>query len=220
MAGIEKLLLAILENPKATVKLLLENLSSAQGVQILNHKTLEEFFTEKIDFRLNLIEASVQKLLANLKISGVSSVDSSPSSPQIEGFQSYRRFEWGESVHDFPEDFKIPSLTSCQMWHLWLFGDSNNVNIPYRMLKGEHMKDTERSQLSKARIVMETIREKIGMSYSEIAALGHVEAEKLFNAAYLQTLGAIRFHGTMKCSNAYKHIGKMKKNLKEQAKHL
>jgi hypothetical protein len=67
---------------------------------------------------------------------------------------------------------EVPSLTSCQIWHLWLFGDCNKVNIPYRMLKGDYMPQTQILQLSRARIVMETIRERIGMTFSEITALG------------------------------------------------
>lgn len=61
--------------------------------------------------------------------------------------------------------------------HLWLFGDCNNVNIPYRMLKRNYMPQNQRLQLSRAIIVTETIRERIGMSFTEITALGHVEAE-------------------------------------------
>ena len=193
----------------------MENFSSVQGVQILNEKTLENFFAEKIDSRFQEIETSVKALLVGLKSAGISSFAPITSTIQASGVQAYKRFEWDGGVHDFPQDFKVPRLTTSQMWLLWLFGDVNNVNIPYRFLKGDHMPQTERSQLSKAKVVMEAIREKIGLNFSDIANLGHAEAERLCNDAYLKIFSHIPTHGRMKCSNAYKHYWEMHRKPKE-----
>ena len=64
------------------------------------------------------------------------------------------------------------------------------------------MPQTEISQLSKTRVVTETMHAKIGIPYNEIVSREHVEAERLFNEAYLEILGNVRYHGSMKCTNA------------------
>ena len=79
------------------------------------------------------------------------------------------------------------------------------------------MPQTERSQLSKTRVVMETIHAKIGILYNEIVSRGHVEAKRLFNEAYLEIHGNVRYHGSIKCTNAYKHIWIMNRKEKENA---
>lgn len=118
----------------------------------------------------------------------------------------HRTFFWGGEHHYFPEDFKLPVISSVALWRLWLFGDDNAVNIPYRRLDGKNMSKSQRTQLSKARGVMDHVRNSIGKTYAELTAEGIVEAEKQFSEHYLILMGRFKRHANMSFSTAYKHL--------------
>lgn len=86
------------------------------------------------------------------------------------------------------------------------FGDDNTVNIPYRLLDGKHMSNSQRTQLSKGRRVMEYVRSSIGKTYAELTAEGMVEAERQFSEHYLMLMGRFKRHSGMMFSTAYTHI--------------
>jgi hypothetical protein len=84
-----------------------------------------------------------------------------------------------------------------KIWKLWLFGDENYVNTPYRILSEEFMTKAQRVQLTRAKVVMDTVQERIGRSYYEITNLGISYVSRLFNQAYVELLGDVRFHANM-----------------------
>lgn len=208
IAELKNVVTAVRENPKETAMLVLDGISSAHNVQIHNSKSIRDTIdpvVAPITAQLNKIEGALLSFMSPQKnhSQAIAVVSNTP--------YEYRRFKWGGRYHDFPQSFKLPQLTSSQMWHLWLFGDSNKVNTPHYLLKGEYMGTADRIQLSKTRTVMDAVRHKIDLSYEEIIGFGRIEAEKLFNKAYLELLGDKRYHGSMKCTNAYKHLLKNKK---------
>lgn len=73
-----------------------------------------------------------------------------------------RIYLWGDRLHHFPQDFKLPAVTPVAFWRLWLFGDGNVVNRPYLELHGKYMPKSQRFHLSNV-----------------------VEAEKQFSEHYL-----------------------------------
>jgi hypothetical protein len=98
-----------------------------------------------------------------------------------------------------------------KIWKLWLFGDENCVNTPYRILRGEFMTKAQRVQLTRVKVMMDTVQDRIGRSYAEITNLGIADASRLFNQAYVELLGGIRFHANMTFSNAYKHLNRIRR---------
>jgi hypothetical protein len=135
----------------------------------------------------------------------------SPTSGGFEHAKSFRTFAWGGQFHAFPEGFKLPCEPAMKIWKLWLFGDENCVNTPYRILRGEFMTKAQRVQLTRAKVVMDTVQDRIGRSYAEITNLGIADASRLFNQAYVELLGGIRFHANMTFSNAYKHLNRIRR---------
>ena len=118
----------------------------------------------------------------------------------------FRTFFWGDNYHLFPENFKLPVVSSIVLWRLWLFGDDNVVNTPYRQLDGKHMSKSQRIQLSKARGVMDYFQKSIGKTYAELTAEGLVEAERQFSEHYLALMGGFKRHSNMTFSTVYKHL--------------
>ena len=166
-------------------------ISSAHNVQVYNTDLIDRQFGHRFD--------NIETFIAN-------NLARSPVAGGFEHANSFRTFAWGGQFHAFPEKFKIPCESAVKIWQLWLFGDENCVNTPYRMLRGEFMSKSQHVQLSRAKAVMDTIQDKIDRSYSEISDLGIVEASRLFNLAYVELFGNIRSFANMTCSNAYKHL--------------
>ena len=197
---------SILGIPNRTADIVCERISSALNVQIHNSDILNRI----LDPRFTLLESTMQSLVEvasrftaqNLTNSGLNDQSARNGS---------RLFFWGGLAHYHPENFIIPSESSVKLWNLWLFGDANEVNIPYRNLVGNYMSNAGRVRLSRVKMVMESIRKEINLPYDAIASLGPREAEKLFNIAYGKLFGHLKSNSNMQCSNAYKHDLKARK---------
>jgi uncharacterized protein YfkK (UPF0435 family) len=185
------------DQPKMTCDMMLDKINSVNGIQVHNTELLNRTFGAQLEE----IKDMVKK---NIKLSPESEIGA-----QRMDIGSYRQFYWDGENHYHPKDFKLPRVHSVTMWRLWLFGDKNNVTAPYRTLRGNFMSCSLRVQLCRARKVMDFIRDKIGLSYEEITNLGVAEAETLFNDAYKDIFGEVKFHMTMNYANAYKHLLKM-----------
>lgn len=202
-SGLPKYVNVLSENEKTRDEIraipdaVVSKISSANNVQIYNTEVINREFGHRFENIENFIAANYTR---------------SPINRGFEHANSFRTFFWGGQFNAFPEDFKIPCEPAVKIWKLWLFGDENRVNTPYRMLRGEFMSKAQRVQLSRAKSVMDIIRENIGLSYAEISNLGIAEATRLFKEEYTEILGSVKFHATMTCSNAYKHLIRIRKN--------
>ena len=176
-----------------TASLVVDQLAAVNGVALHTRAMMQEMLApitavmDRIERRVAFTERSDAPV----------TVDDQPR---------FRTFFWGDSHHYFPEGFKLPVVSSVALWRLWLFGDDNAVNIPYRQLDGKHMSKSQRTQLSKARGVMDHVLNSIGKTYAELAAEGLVEAERQFSEHYLILMGRFKRHSTMTFSTAYKHL--------------
>lgn len=182
--------------PIQAATLMVEQLATVNGVTLHSRSMFMEMLAPitsalaSIERRITVNERSINSPLAD-----------------VENQNRYHTFEWGgEDHHYFPENFKLPVVTSVALWRLWLFGDDNTVNIPYRLLNGKHMSNSQRTQLSKGRRVMEYVRSSIGKTYAELTAEGMVEAERQFSEHYLMLMGRFKRHSDMMFSTAYTHI--------------
>lgn len=202
-SGIPKYVTVLAENRfvreelRAIPDAVVSKISSVQGVQIYNTEIMDRRFNARFDN----IENFIQQTLARTQAPNL-----------LEQRDAFRTFSWGGNFHAFPENFKFPCETPAKIWKLWLFGDENCVNTPYRSLRGEYMSKAQRVQLCRAKAVMEEVRRRIGLSFDEIANLGPVEASRRFNQAYVDLLGHVKFHSNMTCSNAYKHVIRLNRN--------
>lgn len=189
-----------------TIKLILKNLSSLNYNQVLDKEMCSNIISEQLlafmekqkylikNIKLVLksndqmqkdpsLKFKVAEEITNpdYRIQEQSEIQTEPS-PQPD-IQNYRRYTWGGRVHDFPEDFELPQANCMQMWRMWLYGNKMAGVLPYRFLRGKYMKPVQRIRLTKLKAVMEAVRERIGLSYDEIIALGDHESERCFNRA-------------------------------------
>lgn len=177
-----------------TASLVVDQLAVVNGVALHTRAMLQEMLAPMN----SVMERLERRIVINERPNQESSVENDQP--------NFRTFFWEGEHHFFPADFKLPVVSSVALWRLWLFGDDNAVNIPYRYLDGKHMSKSQRTQLSKARGVMDRIRETIGKTYAELAAEGIVEAEKQFSEAYFNLMRSYKRHSSMTFSTAYKHL--------------
>lgn len=122
-----------------------------------------------------------------------------------------KSYNWRDEDHPFPSDFKFPCVDSAKLWNLWIFGNGNDINTPYRSFRGDFMSKPDRIQLSKSRTLMEAVRAEIGMSYSEIHDSGRDRSEQLFDVAFKSLFGGVKGYKRMNSANAYKYLMKFRK---------
>lgn len=185
----------------------MESIISARAASLVMEQlaatNFEEFYTRAIMQELQTqVTALTQRLerIADRYCAAPVTVTADIQPPR------YRTFFWGGDHHFFPKNFKLPVISSVALWRLWLFGDDNAVDTPYRRLDGKHMSKSQRTQLSKARGVMDHVRNSIGKTYAELTAEGLVEAESQFSDHYLILMRGFKSHATMSFSTAYKHL--------------
>lgn len=75
-----------------------------------------------------------------------------------------------------------------ELWFLFMFGDLARRVAPWSMIvEGDVLDMTSRANISKARCVMHAIliaAESHGMTLSKVKALGSVDSDAVFKAAY------------------------------------
>lgn len=192
--------------PQEIITLLMSRLGSVKGVQISNEESFMRCF-EKLGISVQINDIiEMMKVLRNAYPSASASSSSSlPSSPN-----DFVQFEWGNSVHNVPEGFKMPQENVVSLWRFWIFGCTKNKLRPLIDLPGRSLSDkSQRSQLSKARYVMKCIREKSGMTFEAIHALGITEAELLCKRVYDAAMGHIPFHSRMYYASVYVYLKDM-----------
>jgi len=211
-SGLPKIVVSLLETrkvhvaveavPQKTADIVLSAISSVGNINLHNEIVLDR----TLGPRLDRIEMNISSLTnANL------AQRTTPTSSN-----QFNKFYWKDSWHNYPETFQFPADTCLTLWNLWLFGDANLVNTPYRCLNGTHMADRFQTRLTKTRKVLDNIRTKIDISYEDLTAMGPVEAEKKFLEAFMALYGHIRNFSNMQISNTYKHDLKSRKVVKKQ----
>lgn len=197
--------------PAQTAALVADKITAVNGVVLPSRAMVQEILMpvlsvmEKIAIRLFELEKQVLELSARLddvskNVNTSKTVDTNDENPR------YRTFFWDGEHHFFPKDFKLHAVPSVTLWRLWLFGDVNTVNMPYRYLNGKNMNKAQRAQLCRARAVMDRVRESIGKTYSELTAEGMTEAVKQFLEHYSILMGSFKRHANMSFATAYKHL--------------
>ena len=177
----------------STAFLVADKLRADNGVEIHRRAMMQEIFAP--------ITAAIKRIEKSLAFT-----DKFDAPVTVNVQPRFRTFFWGDNYHLFPENFKLPVVSSIVLWRLWLFGDDNVVNTPYRQLDGKHMSKSQRIQLSKARGVMDYFQKSIGKTYAELTAEGLVEAERQFSEHYLALMGGFKRHSNMTFSTVYKHL--------------
>lgn len=120
-------------------------------------------------------------------------------------------------MHYVPEGYMMPRANVVSLWGLWIFGCRSSRIRPLRFLKGESLSiQSQCSQLSKARYVMNFIKNVSGKSYEEIYDMGATEAERLCRRIYDQLLGNINGHTRMMYSNVYTYFKRIERHLNNQ----
>lgn len=216
-SGLPKVIVNMVENrmvheavfaaPRITADLVLSAIGSANNVNLHNKEVVDQTVSPRFDNIMNIL-LNLQERVDTIQ----------PQSPtQIAPTQvSFRNFAWGGRFHNHPENFQLPADTCVKLWNLWLFGDANAVNTPYRNLVGTFMSNSAKIRLTRTRKVLDRVQEEIGIPYEELTAMGPVEAEKKFIEAFSRIFRHIRNHSNMQLSNAYKHDLKARKLTKKQ----
>jgi hypothetical protein len=186
-------------NPKVIVDRLVDHLGTVEGITLTSETILERV----VNPQLRLIRAELTEL-SSRSLNGHGS--SNPPDPNF--ISELKHYVWGGRIHFLPENFQIPRITPIKFWNLWLFGDGNVVTIPYSQIDGAFLSTNERSQLSKARKVMEVIQTASNLSLDELKKLGHVEALKIGQLMYDEQFGHLDHYLTINISTAYKHMNK------------
>lgn len=200
---------AIKDLPEKCSEAVIEKIGRAQDIYLHSDAVLNR----TIGPRLQGLERSIEAIV---QASGHSLVQNQTPVLAGQATTQFRTFFWNDNWHAYPQDFQIPADTCLKVWSLWLFGDVNAVNTPYRCLDGASMTAAGKIRLTRARKVFDKIRETIGFSYESLTALGPVEAEKKFIPAFTQLFGHIKNYTNMQLSNAYKHDLKARKPTKRQ----
>ena len=202
---------AVLATPRITADLVLDAIGSVDNVNFHNEGVLNRTLSPRFE--------GIERSLLNLS----ERFDQiQPQSPTLTSptHINFRNFSWGGRFHNHPEDFQLPADTCVKLWNLWLFGDANAVNTPYRNLVGAFMNNAAKIRLTRTKKVLDHVQEEIGISYEDLTALGPVEAEKKFIEAFARIFGHIRNYSNMQLSNAYKHDLKARKLTKTQEKFI
>ena len=199
---------SIIELPRLVSDAVVQKIGRAQDIYLHS----DEVLNRTIGPRLQGLERSMEAIVASGYTLALN------QSPVLTGQTTthFRRFFWDGFWHAHPQDFMIPADTCLKIWNLWLFGDANAVNTPYRCLDGKSMCSAGQTRLCKAKKVLDNIQQKIGLSYETLTALGPFEAERKFLIAFDELFGHIRNHSNMQLSNAYKHNLKVRKPVKRQ----
>jgi hypothetical protein len=218
-SGLPKIVVNILETrmvqdavravPQQTADIVLSAISSVGSINLHNEEVLDRTLSprfERIEREMESIASLVLQSVTNGRV----------NAPNPTTTNQFNRFKWADTWHDYPENFEFPADNCMKMWNLWLFGDANLVNTPYRCLNGAHMADRFQTRLTKTRKVLDIIRAKIDVSYEDLTAMGPAESEKKFIEAFTSLFGHIRNSSNMQISNAYKHDLKTRKITKKQ----
>ena len=196
---------AVLASPRITADLVLDAIGSVDNVNFHNEGVLNRTLSPRFE--------NIERSISNLSERFNQVQPQSPPTTRV----NFRTFSWGGRFHNHPEDFQLPADTCVKLWNLWLFGDSNAVNIPYRNLVGTYMKNSAKIRLTRTKKVLDRIQMEIGISYQDLTAMGPVEAEKTFIETFAKIFGDIRNYSNMQLSNVYKHDLKARRPAKTQS---
>ena len=196
---------AVLASPRITADLVLNAIGSVDNVNFHNEGVLNRTLSPRFE--------NIERSILNLSERFNQVQPQSPPATHV----NFRTFSWGGRFHNHPEDFQLPADTCVKLWNLWLFGDSNAVNTPYRNLVGTYMKNSAKIRLTRTKKVLDRIQIEIGISYEDLTTMGPVEAEKKFIETFAKIFGDIRNHSNMQLSNVYKHDLKARKPTKRQS---
>lgn len=213
-SGLPKIVVNLLETrlvqdavkavPQQTADIVLSAISSVGNINLHNEAVLDRTLSPRLD----RIERDISSLVQSTQVRVQNATPTTTT--------QFNRFKWGGSWHDYPESFQFPADNCLKLWNLWLFGDANLVNTPYRCLNGTHMEDRFQTRLTKTKMVLDGVQKKINISYEDLTAMGPVESEKKFIESFTGLYSHIRNFSNMQISNAYKHDLKARKVAKKQ----
>lgn len=239
-ARANKSIKSVQQNPEKTAKLILNTIPTTNYTHVLDTRTVAYCISEQFLFMQEAYDEIIEDLTETLNLYGqkskqtlsqveamLNTIDKMHTQSGIQNnlgeavgaenvkgnshVSSSKMYRWRNEEHPFPADFKFPCVDSAKLWNLWLFGNGNDINTPYRSFRGDFMSKPDRIQLSKSRTLMEAVRTEIGMSYVEIQDSGRDRSEQLFDVAFKSLFGGVKGYKRMNSANAYKYLMKFRK---------